>query len=89
MASNVASQVQQTTTLWQALMNDHLARVESFYAETSKMYEQGAARAKTTTEESSKVFQAWVDSNVQLSRDLYKLSLESARKSLELFQSGT
>jgi hypothetical protein len=86
MANDVSSQVQQTTTFWQSLMNDQLARVESFYAETSKMYDQGLAKAKTATEESSKVLMAWVEYNVQLSRDLQKMSIESVKKSAELFQ---
>jgi hypothetical protein len=86
MTTNVSSQVQQTATFWQSLMSDQLARVESFYAETSKMYDQGLAQAKSATEESSKVFLAWVEYNVQLSKDLQKMSIESAKKSAELFQ---
>jgi hypothetical protein len=86
MADNGTSQVQQTTTLWHSLLTDHMARVESFYAEGTKAFDQGVAQAKTATEESSKVFSAWLEYGVQLSRDFQKLSLEGAKKSLELFQ---
>ena len=84
MTSNVTSQLQQTIALWQALWNNHLSRMETFYGETAKMYDQSLGQARSATEETNKLCQAWVDSAVTLTRDLQKLSIEGARKSLGL-----
>jgi|HubBroStandDraft_1064217.scaffolds.fasta_scaffold298438_1 hypothetical protein len=86
MTGNATSHVQQTTTLWHTLLNDQLSRVESFYTETAKYCDQSLGQARTAADETTKVYQAWVDSAVMLSRDLQRLSIEGARKSLELFR---
>jgi hypothetical protein len=92
MATNQSSHVQQNgtkvadgaTVAWSGLWNDHVARLEAFYAEMNKLQDQGLAQSKLASDESTKLFQAWAEYSVALSRDFQKLSIEGAKKSLEL-----
>jgi hypothetical protein len=86
MVDNGSSQVQQTAALWHGLMNEHLARVEAYGNEVSKVRDQGIAQAKLAASESAKLLQAWVEYGSQLTTDFQKLALEGAKRGLELLR---
>jgi hypothetical protein len=86
MPNQCASHLQQFTNLWCGLLSDHVSRLESLYEGSAKASDHGAAQTKALVEEGAKVCQAWVDSTILLSRDLQRISIESAKKGLELLQ---
>jgi hypothetical protein len=86
MVDNASSHVQQSVTLFHGLLNEQLARVEAFGTEVGKAQEQGMAQAKLAADESTKVFQAFMEFGTQLTRDFQKLAFDGARRGLELLR---
>jgi hypothetical protein len=86
MVDNASSHVQQSVTLFHGLLNEQLARVEAFGNELGKAQEQGMAQAKLAADESTKVFQAFLEYGTQLNRDFQKLAFDGARRGLELLR---
>jgi hypothetical protein len=86
MVDSASSHVQQNVAFWHGLMNEQLARVESYGAEVGKLQEQGIAQAKLVADESGRLLGAFMEYGTQLTRDFQKLALEGARKSLDLLR---
>ncbi|MCS6899239.1 MAG: hypothetical protein RMJ98_05990 [Myxococcales bacterium] len=77
----VVSQVQQFLTKW---MVDQGARVESMLAEYGQLQQKGAEQAKQTMQEWTKLTQATMNYGMELNEQWQKLSLEAARRALEM-----
>jgi len=85
MSETKTSQLQQVTSFWKTMADDHFARVEAFCAEVGKLEDRGLMEAHAAAGETIKLWSAWLGYGAELSREIRKLSVEASRKGLELF----
>ena len=80
------SQVQQSAAAWHALWLQQLGWVEATLDTACAAQDKGREQLEQVMTESGKLATAWASSAAQLSRDLQKVGLETAKSAVGLFQ---
>ncbi len=86
MAETVSSHLQHGVSMWHSMWTDQFTRAEGYLRELGKAQAHGVAQMKLFADESNKLFQAWLDYGDKLAKDMQSLSIEGAKKTVELFK---